>query len=108
MLHGRLINLTHVNGEDVAVENDEAGLEALGDLALAALKGRKRCRPRRVEQHGLRHRDGLPLYNVGDVIGLPRHGDFDRDEDVVRISPRCGRRVGGEAPALDLFVEAHD
>jgi hypothetical protein len=37
--HHGLVDLLHLNGEDVAVEDYKAGLEALGDLAQDVLVG---------------------------------------------------------------------
>jgi hypothetical protein len=45
LLHHGLVDLLHPNGEDVAVEDDKAGLEALGDLVRDVLVGSQFDRP---------------------------------------------------------------
>ena len=44
LLHHGLVDLLHLNGEDVAVD-DKAGLEALGDLVRDVLVGSQFDRP---------------------------------------------------------------
>ena len=45
LLHHGLVDLLHLIGEDIAVEDDKAGLEALGDLVRDVLVGSQFDRP---------------------------------------------------------------
>jgi hypothetical protein len=38
LLHDSLVNLIHVSGEDVTVENDEVSLESIGNLPQRAIE----------------------------------------------------------------------